>query len=71
MITTGLEFAGVQEVKDGLELGDIILTDSKTIPYKKPAFITPLQAGKVENSAFNELSKRQKLRFFLIGLLEK
>ncbi len=71
VITTGLEFAGIQEVKDGLELGNIILKDSKSIPYKKPAFITPLQTEKVTINAFNELSKRQKLRFFLIGLLEK
>ncbi|KMY48317.1 efflux RND transporter periplasmic adaptor subunit [Peribacillus loiseleuriae] len=71
VITTGLEFAGIQEVKDGLELGNIILRDSKSIPYNKPTFITPLQTEKVRNSAFNELSKRQKLRFFLIGLLEK
>ncbi|MBA9029214.1 efflux RND transporter periplasmic adaptor subunit [Peribacillus huizhouensis] len=71
VIATGLEFAGIQEVKDGIELGAIIISDAKSLPYNKSAFITPLQAGKVKISAYNELSKRQKLRFILIGLLEK
>ena len=68
--------AGVQndkkvEIAEGPVKGENVLVSPKDIPKNHSQFITPIQTEKVDRTANDTLTTREKWRFFLIGMLEK
>ena len=69
-ITKGLKAEGKQEIINGPSVGDVILMEpdvSKNHSY----FITPIQFGKVKAATYKKFTSREKVRYLLLGILEK
>ncbi|CAH0315310.1 efflux RND transporter periplasmic adaptor subunit [Peribacillus sp. Bi134] len=69
-ITKGLKAEGKQEIINGPSVGDVILMEpdvSKNHSY----FITPIQFGKVKAATYKKFTSREKVRYLLLGVLEK
>lgn len=69
-INPGLAADGKQQVLDELQ-GNIVLVKPRGIEKNNSSFITPLQLNSLTKSSFKQLTKREKVRYFLIGMLEK
>ena len=59
------------EIVDGPGKGDSLLVAPKDIPKNHSQFITPIQTKKIDSSAYDSLTTKEKWRYFLIGILEK
>lgn len=59
------------EIVDGPGKGDYLLVAPKKIPKNHSQFITAVQMEKIDSTAFDSLTTKEKWRYFLIGMLEK
>lgn len=69
--TKGAQAKGKQEMLKGPAVGDVILLEPKKVVKNHSYFITPLKLDKVHSATFKKLSKREKVRYILLGFLEK
>lgn len=69
--TKGAQAKGKQEMLKGPVVGEVILLEPKKVVKNHSYFITPLKIDKVNPVAFKKLTKREKVRYILLGMLEK
>lgn len=70
-ITSGLKADKKLEIVKGPVKGDVVLVSPRKIPKNHSTFITPIQTKKIAFSACKNFTTREKLRYFLIGMVEK
>lgn len=70
-VVKGLAFKGKQEIQNGLKAGDVIAKKPKEIKVYETTFITPMKTNHIEKKNIKKLSKKQILKYTLIGFLEK
>ncbi len=68
-IKKGLAFDGTVEVKEGLQVGDIIVKTPSNVEVANTAYITPLKTTKIQKKAITQLTKRQMVKYTLLGVL--
>lgn len=68
-VELGMKVASIQEIKNGLEEGDIIVLNptKKLVDGKK--FITPINIKDLNKNDYKELTKKEKIKLLLNGLL--
>jgi len=69
-ITKGLKAEGKQEIIKGPSVGDVILMEPD-VAKNHSYFITPLQLEKVKAATYKKFTSREKVRYLLLGILEK
>lgn len=70
-ITKGLKAEGKQEIIKGPSVGDVILLEPNAAVKNHSYFITPIQYEKVKVGAYKKFTSREKVRYLLLGILEK
>lgn len=70
-ITKGLKAEGNQEIIKGPSVGDVILLESNAAVKNHSYFITPIQFEKVKARTYKKFTSREKVRYLLLGILEK
>ncbi|MGG1486701.1 efflux RND transporter periplasmic adaptor subunit [Peribacillus castrilensis] len=70
-ITKGLKAEGKQEIIKGPSVGDVILLESNAAVKNHSYFITPIQFEKVKAGTYKKFTSREKVRYLLLGILEK
>ncbi|MBT2603085.1 efflux RND transporter periplasmic adaptor subunit [Bacillus sp. ISL-53] len=70
-ITKGLKAEGKQEIIKGPSVGDVILLKPDVVVKNHSNFITPIQFEKVKVATYKKFTSREKVRYLLIGILEK
>ncbi|WP_203363326.1 RND transporter [Bacillus sp. REN10] len=68
-IEKGLLVNGVQEVKNGLKKGEIIITDPSKLQTTKAHFTTSVQKDLLQKKALKKLSTKERIKFILTGIL--
>jgi HlyD family secretion protein len=70
-ITKGLKAEGKQEIIKGPAVGDVILVEPNVAVKNHSYFITPIQFEKVKVGTYKKFTSREKVRYLLLGILEK
>ncbi|ASS94377.1 efflux RND transporter periplasmic adaptor subunit [Peribacillus simplex] len=70
-ITKGLKAEGKQEIIKGPSVGDVILMEPNVAVKNHSYFITPIQFEKVKAATYKKFTSREKVRYLLLGILEK
>ncbi|WP_260288928.1 efflux RND transporter periplasmic adaptor subunit [Peribacillus aracenensis] len=70
-ITKGLKAEGKQEIIKGPSVGDVILLKPDVAVKNHSDFITPIQFEKVKVATYKKFTSREKVRYLLLGILEK
>ena len=70
-ITKGLKAEGKQEIIKGPSVGDVILLKPDVVVKNHSNFITPIQFEKVKVATYKKFTSREKVRYLLLGILEK
>ncbi|MFE4709052.1 efflux RND transporter periplasmic adaptor subunit [Peribacillus simplex] len=70
-ITKGLKAEGKQEIIKGPSVGDVILLKPNVAVKNHSNFITPIQFEKVKVKTYKKFTSREKVRYLLLGILEK
>ncbi|MCZ0875541.1 efflux RND transporter periplasmic adaptor subunit [Peribacillus sp. AS_2] len=70
-ITKGLKAEGKQEIIKGPSVGDVILLKPNVAVKNHSYFITPIQFEKVKARTYKKFTSREKVRYLLLGILEK
>jgi HlyD family secretion protein len=70
-ITKGLKAEGKQELIKGPSVGDVILLEPNRVVKNHSYFITPIQFEKVKTKTYKKFTSREKIRYLLLGILEK
>ncbi|KOR84862.1 hypothetical protein AM233_12770 [Bacillus sp. FJAT-22058] len=70
-ITKGLKAEGKQEIIKGPSVGDVILLEPNAAVKNHSYFITPIQFEKVKVGTYKKFTSREKVRYLLLGILEK
>lgn len=70
-ITKGLKAEGKQEIIKGPSVGDVILLKPNAAVKNHSYFITPIQFEKVKAGTYKKFTSREKVRYLLLGILEK
>ncbi|MEY8754437.1 efflux RND transporter periplasmic adaptor subunit [Peribacillus frigoritolerans] len=70
-ITKGLKAEGKQEIIKGPSVGDVILLKPNAAVKNHSYFITPIQFEKVKVGTYKKFTSREKVRYLLLGILEK
>ncbi|MFJ7367736.1 efflux RND transporter periplasmic adaptor subunit [Peribacillus frigoritolerans] len=70
-ITKGLKAEGKQEIIKGPSVGDVILLEQNAAVKDHSYFITPIQFEKVKAGTYKKFTSREKVRYLLLGILEK
>ncbi|MGE6614097.1 efflux RND transporter periplasmic adaptor subunit [Peribacillus sp. NPDC076916] len=70
-ITKGLKAEGKQEIIKGPSVGDVILLKPDVAVKNHSNFITPIQFEKVKVPTYKKFTSREKVRYLLLGILEK
>ncbi|MFJ7995544.1 efflux RND transporter periplasmic adaptor subunit [Peribacillus frigoritolerans] len=70
-ITKGLKAEGKQEIIKGPSIGDVILLKPNVAVKNHSYFITPVQFEKVKAGTYKKFTSREKVRYLLLGILEK
>ncbi|MGE6720921.1 efflux RND transporter periplasmic adaptor subunit [Peribacillus frigoritolerans] len=70
-ITKGLKAEGKQEIIKGPSVGDVILLEPNAVVKNHSYFITPIQFEKVKAGTYKKFTSREKVRYLLLGILEK
>ena len=70
-ITKGLKAEGKQEIIKGPSVGDVILLKPNVAVKNHSYFITPIQFEKVKAGTYKKFTSREKVRYLLLGILEK
>ncbi|MFC9601386.1 hypothetical protein ACFTQL_26880 [Peribacillus butanolivorans] len=70
-ITKGFKAEGKQELIKGPAVGDVILTEPNRIVKNHSYFVTPIQFEKVKSASYKKFTTREKVRYILLGILEK
>jgi HlyD family secretion protein len=68
-IETDLNVDGVFQVTGGVESGEAIVINPHDLVMKRGPFITPIDTDTVKKKTFNELSRTEKMKYVLIGVL--
>ncbi|UQX53764.1 efflux RND transporter periplasmic adaptor subunit [Cytobacillus pseudoceanisediminis] len=70
-IETGLKIGKTQEVKEGVETGELVLLERP--PFLKTGFpfITPLEVAKLKKKDLKDLRKKDMLKYAARGLLSR
>ncbi|OKL36387.1 efflux RND transporter periplasmic adaptor subunit [Domibacillus mangrovi] len=69
LIETDLTVDGIFQVTDGVESGEAIVVHPHELVMKGGPFITPIHAAHVKKKTFNDLSRTDKMKYILIGVL--
>lgn len=69
-ITTGLEVGNLYAITNGAQEGEFYVTDQREAVKQAP-FITPLDFYKLEKTARKDITRKQALKHFLIGVLQR
>ncbi len=69
-ITKGIKAEGKQEITKGPSVGDVILMEPD-VAKNHSYFITPIQFEKVKAATYKKFTSREKVRYLLLGILEK
>ncbi|WP_285769487.1 efflux RND transporter periplasmic adaptor subunit [Peribacillus sp. SI8-4] len=70
-VTLGLKAEGKQELIKGPAVGDVILMEPASVMKNHSHFITPVRFGKVKINTYKKFTTREKVRYLLLGILEK
>lgn len=70
-IRAGLKTDKKIEIVKGLAKGEVVLTSPEMISKNHSTFITPIRIGQLTLTGYHKLTNREKIRYFLIGFLEK
>ncbi|MDM5450837.1 efflux RND transporter periplasmic adaptor subunit [Peribacillus simplex] len=70
-IARGLKAEGKQELIKGPSVGDVILLEPNRVAKNHSYFITPIQFEKVKTATYKKFTSREKVRYLLLGILEK
>ncbi|MDF1998061.1 efflux RND transporter periplasmic adaptor subunit [Peribacillus frigoritolerans] len=70
-IKKGLKAEGKQEIIKGPSVGDVILLKPNVAVKNHSYFITPIQFEKVKAGTYKKFTSREKVRYLLLGILEK
>lgn len=70
-ITPGISFAGQLEIKKGLKAGQFIATKPGNVEVANTAFITPLTTTNIRKKEIKKLTKKQIVKYTLMGVFEK
>ena len=70
-MTAGVSANKKVQIIEGSTEGDVVLVSPNQIPKNHSTFITPIQTDQVTFTTYKRLTTREKLNYFLIGLLEK
>ncbi|MFE4353955.1 efflux RND transporter periplasmic adaptor subunit [Peribacillus butanolivorans] len=70
-IIKGLKAEGKQELIKGPAVGDVILIEPNRIVKNHSYFVTPIQFEKVKSASYKKFTTREKVRYILLGMLEK
>ncbi|WP_026562384.1 efflux RND transporter periplasmic adaptor subunit [Bacillus sp. J37] len=68
-VTTGLRSGDLQEIKEGTEIGQVVMTTDQS--HNKSKFATTMQPTYLKKNAFKDLSSKEKWESFLIGVAER
>ena len=68
-ISKGLSFEGRSEVKEGLVVGDIIVSNPNKVTVSGSTFITPMKKTILQKQSLKQMSKRQLAKYTLMGML--
>ncbi|WP_157796283.1 efflux RND transporter periplasmic adaptor subunit [Bacillus xiapuensis] len=68
-VTPGLLVKDVQEIQSGLAAGEKIVTNPDKLLAEHASFITPIQQEKLAKKDLQQLSKKEKIKFILMGVL--
>ncbi|WP_057915620.1 efflux RND transporter periplasmic adaptor subunit [Peribacillus muralis] len=69
--TLGLKAEGKQELIKGPAVGDFIVMEPKMVSKNHSHFITPVHFEKVKTDTLKKFTTREKVRYLLLGILEK
>ncbi|MGM0777883.1 MAG: efflux RND transporter periplasmic adaptor subunit [Bacillota bacterium] len=70
-IKTGLKIGQTQEVKEGVEKGELVLLDRPPFLKSGFPFITPFEVAKLKKKDFTESKKQDMLKFASRGFLSR
>ena len=68
-ISKGLSFEGRSEVKEGLAVGDVIVSNPNKVAVSDSTFITPMKKTILQKQSLKQMSKRQLAKYTLMGML--
>ncbi len=68
-VTTGLRSGDLQEIKEGTEIGQVVMTSDQS--HNKSRFATTMQPAYLKKDAFKDLSSKEMRESFLIGVAER
>lgn len=69
LLKTDLTVDGVFQVTDGIESGEAIVIHPHELMVKRGPFITPINADHVKKKTFPDLSRTDKMKYILLGVL--
>ncbi|WP_340372608.1 efflux RND transporter periplasmic adaptor subunit [Peribacillus sp. FSL E2-0218] len=70
-VTLGLKAEGKQELIKGPAVGDAILMEPENVMKNHSHFITPVHFEQVKIKTYKTFTTREKVRYLLLGVLEK
>ncbi|PJN91439.1 efflux RND transporter periplasmic adaptor subunit [Bacillus sp. mrc49] len=70
-VTLGLKAEGKEELIKGPAVGDVILMEPEKVMKNHSHFITPVHFEKVKTKTYKKFTTREKVRYLLLGVLEK
>ncbi|WP_409303869.1 efflux RND transporter periplasmic adaptor subunit [Peribacillus sp. SCS-155] len=70
LVNKGLGFQGKQEITSGIKQGQMIVLSPRVISQNHSQFITPVQLQELNKNAIKKIRNRDKLKYFLTGLIE-
>ncbi|MGC8227886.1 efflux RND transporter periplasmic adaptor subunit [Pseudobacillus badius] len=68
-VKKGLAVDGIQEIKSGLKAGEKVVANPDELVIEKGAFITPADYTAIKKAPFQKLSKTERLKFLIMGIL--
>lgn len=68
-VTTGLRSGDLQEIKEGTDIGQVVMTTDQS--HNKSKFATTMHPTHLKKDAFKDLSSKEKWEAFLIGVAER
>lgn len=68
-VETGLNVNGRQAIVNGVEKGDLLVAHPANVTDEDTRFFTPIKTANLKKQTFNDLTKKQKLKYIVYGLL--
>ncbi len=68
-VKTGLHSGNLQEIKEGAEIGQLIMTSNQS--HNNSQFVTTMKPAYLKKAAFKNLTTKEKWEAILIGVVER